>query len=319
MKKQYGLYAGERRVGKLDVEYNVGPDKLDCKATASTEDGRVHTPAYINRSYKRVADAAQNALNEYLWGHEAYGVPAHVVLVRLDDPVLDSLTLGAEDRDADTNWQQSRVGRRIWAYDTRPQDIHLAEIAYGLRDGRFANQTLGLYTYTVLQHSCHATTIGDPSPKARMAKLLHDAHEGTFKDMPKPLRNHPGMDAYNAACDARQRVINAWAGLDPDAHHAHDVKVADMTMLATERRDLMAPNEHLWSKNPHEPLPGRVEVWPQPFAVYAFLYLFRALAREVCPHREAEADALFVAHIKEMREADIHPHIQLVEKALVLS
>lgn len=303
MNKNYTLHVDGKDLpaGFLHVDYNVGPKKFDVAAQAHTllEGARVETPVFINRSYRTAVRAATAAY--------AHHLKCDLAAIELrDDPCAIDLLDHTEDRDHDINWQQSRVGRRVWSYDTRPQDIHLAEIAYGLREGRFACQTLGLYTYSVGQHSVHASHLGDQSPKARMAKLMHDAHEATLKDMPKPLRNQPGMEDYNACCDARQRVINVWAGLDPDAHHMYDVKEADMIMLATERRDLMAPTEHLWAKNDHTPAEGRISVWDQPFTVYAFLVTFRGLAKTVCPHRYDEANALLVEHIKLCREEDIH-------------
>lgn len=296
MNKQYGLYLGQERLGTLHVEYNVGSDKLSCKAHAVTSswlsEVKTVTMTYCNRSYACVVNAALSAFASW-WKLSAESIERREELS------------GEERHDSDlrefnTNWQQSRTGRRLWAYDTRPQDIHLAEIAYGLRDGRFANQTLGLYTYSVAQHSVHASYLGDQTPNARMAKLLHDAHEAAFKDMPKPLRNHPGMADYNAGCDARQRVINDWAHLDPDAHHMYDVKEADQIMLATERRDLMAKNENSWPNNPYAPAEGKIVIWDQPFSVFAFLVTFLDLAHEVCPDRVQEAENVLYEHSGEM-------------------
>lgn len=283
--KQHGIYLDGKRIGKLIVEYNADGGYT---AMASSDDCAITSMRLTGRNYTQVTDASVDA---YV---------AHLGITKLDRVTRQEEPVGFEP-ERDNNWQQSRTGRRVWAYDTRIEDIHLAEIAYGMREGRFANQTLGLYTYAVGQHACHATAIGDPSPKARMAKLLHDAHESCLKDMPKPLRLHPGMADYNAACDARQRVINVWAGLDKDAHLTPDVKHADAVMLATERRDLMAPNEHPWASM-KQPLPGTIKVWSQPLVVYMFLFTFERLAAQVCPQHVGEAEALRHAHEKLMRE-----------------
>lgn len=301
MNKNYTLYVDGRLIGALSVDYNIGRKKFYVAAQAYTllKGARVETPRFINRSYRTAVRAAIAAYAQH------FKCDPDAIVLR-DDPCDIDLVDITEDRDHDVNWQQSRAGRRVWAYDTRPQDIHLAEIAYGLREGRFACQTLGLHTYSVGQHSVHASHLGDQSPKARMAKLVHDAHEATLKDMPKPLRNQPGMEDYNAACDARQRVINVWAGLDPDAHHMYDVKEADMIMLATERRDLMAPNEHLWAKNDHAPAKRRISVWDQPFTVYAFLVTFLSLAKRVCPRRYDEANRLLAEHVAACRAEELY-------------
>lgn len=215
---------------------------------------------------------------------------------------IDPTELLIESDDARSSlWQQPRSGRRVWAFDSRPEDICLEEIAYGLREGRFANQTLGLYTYTVAQHSVMGSDIGDQSPHARMAKLLHDAHEAIMKDMPKPLRMDPGMAAYNEACDARQRAINVWAGLHSDAHLTQDVKDADAIMLSTERRDLMAPNEHVWS-GMKKPLDQKIVIWSQPVAVDEFLALFAKLAVDVCRDKFDDAMNLRVLHQNAMED-----------------
>lgn len=312
MNKCYGLYHDDKKIGVLSVDYNIGPKKFDVSARAYDLDPVVQlsTPMCVHRNYKT---AVMGAVRMYA---EACHLTYDAVDVR-DEPA-EGVWVEADYRDADPNWQQSRIGRRVWSYDTRPQDIHLAEIAYGLREGRFACQTLGLYTYAVGQHSVHASHLGDQRPHARMAKLLHDAHEATLKDMPRPLRNQPGMEDYNGACDARQRVINVWAGLDPDAHHMYDVKQADMIMLATERRDVMAPCDYLWQKNPHQPADRRLTIWDQPFVVYAFLVTFRGLAKTVCPNRYDEANALLVEHIRLCREHDIHFNLDELASMAVL-
>lgn len=293
MNTTYSLFHKGRRIGVLSVQYNIGLDRADCSAFATNDDGSVRTSNFYSRSYAYVLD---EAVKDFSYSLKI--APSEVE--RFEAPPY--YVYQPEDRGGNTNWLQTRTGKRVWAYDTRIEDIHLAEIAHGLREGRFANQTLGLYTYSVLQHSVHASHLGDSCPHARMAKLLHDAHEAVLKDMPKPLRNHPGMADYNAACDARQRVINVWARLDPDAHHLYDVKAADAIMLATERRDLMAPNEHIWQKSTHEPAEGRIHVWEQPFAVYAFLVTFCDLAKKVCPIRYEEAAAVLEAHLEACRD-----------------
>lgn len=298
MKYVYGLYLDDTLKGFLEVEYS-DPLTRNCSAQALNVQRNVVTPTYVNPSYKTVADAAQEGLERH------YGFK----LERRDDLIQNHIGRTAlTPRDADTNWQQTRSGQRLWSFKTYPEDINLEEIAYGLRDGRFGCQTLGLYTYSVAQHSVHASLLGDQDPKAAMAKLLHDAHEAVLKDLPKPIRNQPGMEEYNAACDARQRVINVWAGLDPDAHHMYDVKEADAIMLATERRDLMAPCEYVWQKNPHEPAEKRIRIWSQPYAVLAFLKRFRELAESVCPIRVGEATEVIGLHVEEIlaREGDQH-------------
>lgn len=306
MRHNYGLYKDGKKFGVMYADY--GEASKPCSAQAKTLDGSVESFRLFGPSYKVVTDEALVSFTNHLGFYD--------YTVRDEGP--DAAYIPTSSRDAQ-NWQQSYDGNRVWSFDTRPGDLSLSEIAYGLREGRFANQTRGLYTYTVLQHSVHASHLGSQEPVARMAKLLHDGHEAVLKDMPKPIRDTPGMESYNLACDARQRVINVWAGLDPDAHHMYDVKDADMTMLATERRDLMAPCEHTWLRNKRAPVEKRLSVWSQPYAVYAFLVTFRDLAKKVCPERYEEANTLLVEHIKMAREEGVHFNLDMLAAMAVLT
>jgi hypothetical protein len=157
------------------------------------------------------------------------------------------------------DWCQSRTGRQLWPWDPRPEDIDARDLAYGLREPRFASQTLGALVLTVAQHSTAASYL--VPPEHALAAHLHDAHEAVFKDIPAPIKRHPALREYVAAAERYQRAINAWAGLAPDAHLHPAVKHADLVLLATEARDLMAPPPAAWFPMP-APLAERVVALP---------------------------------------------------------
>lgn len=182
----------------------------------------------------------------------------------------------ATQRDGD--WIQTYTGRKLYPWDPRPEELEIVDIAYGLRDPRFGCHTKGAEIYTVAEHCVRVSyLVDDHEPWQALAALLHDAHEFVFKDMPAPVKRHPAMAGYRAGCEKLQRVINVWAGLYYDCHRGQAVKLADLTMLATERRDLMAEAPEEWGPLP-APLPTTLGTpWSPANAAERFLERYREL------------------------------------------
>lgn len=130
------------------------------------------------------------------------------------------------------------------------QDISLLDIAAALaKINRWGGHTSRLYS--VAEHSVRTSLLMERehaigNPTALMCGLMHDAHEAYTGDMGTPhkdLLNIIGNNAWhrweaNIQAQVLQRFDLAGSMRE---WHTH-VKRADVQMLATEARDLMAPS-----------------------------------------------------------------------------
>jgi hypothetical protein len=96
-------------------------------------------------------------------------------------------------------------GRRLDLLDPTPVDIEVEDIAHGLAFvARWNGQTQGDWPYSVAEHSLLVEEIfglTEPSPRWRLAALLHDAPEYVIGDMISPVKAVLG-EGYGAL-DAR--------------------------------------------------------------------------------------------------------------------
>jgi uncharacterized protein len=107
-------------------------------------------------------------------------------------------------------WQRMLSGRRLDLLDPSPLDIEIEDIAHGLAFvARWNGQTRGDHPYSVAEHSLlveeiFAVICPRPSPRWRLAALLHDAPEYVIGDMISPVKAAVGADY--AALDRRLSV-----------------------------------------------------------------------------------------------------------------
>lgn len=118
-------------------------------------------------------------------------------------------------------------------------DIYIEDIAQGLsNECRFAGQISQFYS--VAQHSVYVSQI--VPPEYALEALLHDASEAYCKDLPSPLKAL--LPEYKEIESRVQQIItNKWnlpTSLSDVVHYA------DLTMLATERRDLEVDGDNFW-------------------------------------------------------------------------
>ncbi len=174
----------------------------------------------------------------------------------------------------DQPWMQTASGRAWPLISPQPCHVHWDDVAEHLaKTNRFNGATLNV-TYSVAQHCCH---VANSLPVAmRLYGLLHDAHEAFTSDITRPMKQALQVfgagDALKRAEEAYDRAIFAAAGLEypmPYAIAAY-VKLADLKMLATERRDLMADCAEPWMELP-DPFPTPIKPWPWAKAHHEFM------------------------------------------------
>lgn len=137
------------------------------------------------------------------------------------------------------------TGQYVDLIDPRPETINITDIAHALSQiSRFGGHTRTFYS--VAQHSVLTSHI--VPPKYRLHALLHDAAEAYFGDMVQPLKYLPSCGMYRDQESLMQARIYERFGLG--MHQEDDcrevIRKADLVMLATERRDLMAPEMTPW-------------------------------------------------------------------------
>lgn len=171
------------------------------------------------------------------------------------------------------DWMQTASGGIFWPLDPDPDEVQIGDIAHALSQiCRFGGHSLRFYS--VAEHSVRVARYRPKAPRAhRLAALLHDASEAYLGDIIRPIKiqKTAAMDEFRR-CE--RRVQNAiWSALlggYPTPAMTRLIKTADLVLLATERRDLMAAPPAPWAGLP-EPLPGRIEPWTPIEAARAFL------------------------------------------------
>ncbi len=146
------------------------------------------------------------------------------------------------------------------------------DIAHSLsKVARCGGHTLGDYSYSVAQHS---VLVSKNAPvRFRFEALMHDAPEYVCGDTTTPLKQL--LPDYQIIEDRVHRAIANKFYLP--LHMSPEVKIVDVRMAATEKRDLMpkdAPGEGWEMLQGIEPYAGKVEVWSAPVARDIFLQAF---------------------------------------------
>lgn len=148
-------------------------------------------------------------------------------------------------------------GGRLYPKDLREEDVNIVDIAEHLsRICRFGGALrCGVEFYSVAQHSVLVSRVV-PEQYA-LEGLLHDAAEATtgFGDIVKPVKlMFPDVSAFEDKHDA---VIRRKFGLPEKMSPC--VKEADIRMVWTEKRDLLAEHSATDWGAPIEPYPEVIE------------------------------------------------------------
>lgn len=154
-------------------------------------------------------------------------------------------------------------------------DVCLDDIAHAVagleRYTGHARRVAGLHGYTVAQHSVHVSEIV-PREDA-FAALMHDSPEAYVGDASSPLKRCLSNFGYVERLSylAIAKRFRLPFQLPPSVKHA------DLVLLATEKRDLMAPEPRPWLPLP-EPLPERIRIWSADVAEERFRERFEELS-----------------------------------------
>lgn len=195
------------------------------------------------------------------------------------------------DRKGD--WIQTVSGKQFYPLDPRPEDVDIRDIAHALSNMcRFTGHTKTFYS--VAQHSVIASHVVDP--KAAMLALLHDAAEAYMGDIARPWKkflwaglnpgsSEPWPSGFERLKHCEERllaVILSSLGVIQSGPLWEEVERADVMLLATEARDLMAPLHPDWhhqEKNGFAVLPERIVPWTPGRSYQEFMYRFDQLKR----------------------------------------
>lgn len=153
-------------------------------------------------------------------------------------------------------------GRYFDFLEPEKSEFSIDDIAHGLSNVcRFAGHTRSFYS--VAQHSYHVSFL--VPPEHALAGLLHDAHEAFVGDVTTPLKQL--LPQYKELEHRIEKVVLARFGLSLPLHPS--VKVADLKMLATERRDLMytEPDDEWRLLHGVIPEPSAIQPWA-PYSAY---------------------------------------------------
>ena len=154
-------------------------------------------------------------------------------------------------------WFTTSTGRYFDLANPEPPMFDWTDIATALsRQCRFNGHTR--WFYSVAEHSCHVASL--LPDEIAVYGLLHDAHEAYIGDITAPMKSFimgTGAGLHNAVHKVIMRdrwkamehridqMIYDKAGIPaPTDEIEAQVKRADLTMLATERRDLFPGEKH---------------------------------------------------------------------------
>ena len=160
------------------------------------------------------------------------------------------------------DWIQTSSGVAFHPQDPRVEDVHLIDIAHSLsHQCRFAGHVP--IFYSVADHSVRVAdyvyTLAHGQPHRdrcliALVGLLHDASEAYVQDIVRPIKHMPEMAGYRDLEDKVARVIFKKFDLDFWLLDHDWIKLADNTLCATEKRDLIPTSPKAWAPMP-DPLP----------------------------------------------------------------
>lgn len=182
-------------------------------------------------------------------------------------------------------WIQTYTGRRFQLDNPRISDVAIEDIAHSLAmQCRFGGHTRR--HYSVAQHCVLASQVVEP--RFALDALLHDAAEAYTTDVPTPMKRAIGV-AWSEREERIARCVTVAFGVRwpiPDAvHHA------DLTLLATEARDLLWGGPiGGWTNELPIALDDPISPWSADLAEHRFLERFHQLRGRHTAHSQPYRD-----------------------------
>jgi hypothetical protein len=137
-------------------------------------------------------------------------------------------------------WVQTFTGKRFTPLAPRASDVDIIDIAHALAmQCRYSGHTRVFAS--VAEHCVRISRV--VPPEDALWGLLHDAAEAYVGDLAHPLKSH--MPAFARTEDGLHAVVAERFGLSLPLPAS--VQEADVRMLATEVRDLMAEPPEPWA------------------------------------------------------------------------
>ena len=183
-----------------------------------------------------------------------------------------------------STWLQTFSGKQFIPLAPTVEMICVEDIAHGLGNlCRYSGQCREFYS--VGQHSVMASHVittldgflrlsADERRLLQLVALLHDAPEAYIVDVPTMIKQH--LPVYKEIESNVMRTIAQKFNIDFALFSHPLVHEADMTMLATEKRDLMGPEPAPWIDMP-KPYGGHIFPMEPKKAKQTFLDRFTEL------------------------------------------
>lgn len=157
-------------------------------------------------------------------------------------------------------WIQTLDGQKFDLLDPDPATIHPTTLATVLgRICRFGGHCLVFYS--VAQHSLLVEGLVE-DPELKLPALLHDAHEAYWGlgDVCSPAKhmNTVLYDLLHSHASVIDDAIAKRFDFNPKLLYDPAIKYADMVLLATEQRDVMARPVFPWTHVLYDALPERI-------------------------------------------------------------
>lgn len=139
--------------------------------------------------------------------------------------------------------------------------------------------------YSVAEHSVRASLICEPD--FALEVLMHDAAEAVVSDMSTPFKALVGENYRKHERAAEGLIATRW-GLRHlwDGPYGEAVRAADLVMLATEKRDLLPPDDRRWPVlDGVEPLSEHIPADPEAGTPWLWKERFIERFVEICRDR----------------------------------